>query len=160
MVGGLEAIANRNSRYQSKETFVASHEKVYLEWGELFDMHLSTKELNVLGQITQKGWGVSSMPNPVICSIAGDTITLKYMTVVHFAAEAALKAQAGRVSDESISILKGCVDDLKQKFKEACGRSLSLKEMSNKDSLEVIVATNNSSRRVAYYRRQVTLQVM
>jgi hypothetical protein len=123
-------------------------------------MHLSTKDLNTLAQITQKGWGVSSMPNSVTCSTNGDTLTLKYMTVVHFAAESALRAQADRVSHESIEILGKCVADLKSKFKEATGSAIKLKEVSNKDSLEVIVATNNSARRVAYYRRQVTLQVV
>jgi hypothetical protein len=123
-------------------------------------MHLSTKDLNALAQITQKGWGVSSMPNSVTCSMAGDTLTLKFMTVVHFAAEGALHDQSDRISRESIEILSKCVADLKVKFKEATGSSIKLKEMSNKDSLEVIVATNNSARRVAYYRRQVTLQVV
>ena len=123
-------------------------------------MHLSTKDLNALAQITQKGWGVSSMPNSVTCSIAGDTLTLKFMTVVHFAAESSLRDQSDRISRESIEILSKCVADLKVKFKEATGSSIKLKELSNKDSLEVIVATNNSARRVAYYRRQVTLQVV
>jgi len=92
--------------------------------------------------------------------MAGDTLTLKFMTVVHFAAESSLRDQSDRISRESIEILSKCVADLKVKFKEATGSSIKLKEMSNKDSLEVIVATNNSARRVAYYRRQVTLQVV
>lgn len=123
-------------------------------------MHLSTKNLNALAQITQKGWSVSSMPNSVTCSMAGDTLTLKFMTVIHFAAESSLRDQSDRISRESIEILSKCVADLKVKFKEATDSSIKLKELSNKDSLEVIVATNNSARRVAYYRRQVTLQVV
>ena len=123
-------------------------------------MQLSTKQINALGQITQKGWGVSSMPNSVTCSMHGDILTLKYLTVVHFAADSALRAQVERVNYESIEILTKCVADLKKQFKEATGSSLKLKETSNKDSLEVIAATNLSPRRVAYYRRQVTLQVM
>ena len=123
-------------------------------------MQLSTKEINALGQITQKGWGVSSMPNSVTCSMHGDILTLKYLTVVHFAADSALRAQVERVNYESIEILTKCVADLKKQFKEATGSSLKLKEASNNDSLEVIAATNLSPRRVAYYRRQVTLQVM
>jgi len=123
-------------------------------------MQLSTKQINALGQITQKGWGVSSMPNSVTCSMHGDILTLKYLTVVHFAADSALRAQVERVNYESIEILTKCVADLKKQFKEATGSSLKLKEASNNDSLEVIAATNLSPRRVAYYRRQVTLQVM
>jgi hypothetical protein len=123
-------------------------------------MQLSTKQINALGQITQKGWGVSSMPNSVTCSMHGDILTLKYLTVVHFAADSALRAQVERVNYESIEILTKCVADLKKQFKEATGSSLKLKEASNNDSLEVIAATNLSPRRVEYYRSQVTLQVM
>jgi len=121
---------------------------------------LTEKHLSVLGQITQKGWGVSSMPNSVTCSLGDNTITLKYMTVVHFAAEAALRDQVARINHESIQILAKCADNIKSRFKEETGDALRLKEISNKDSLEMIVATNNSPRRVAYYRRQVTLQVV
>jgi len=129
--------------------------------GEISDMHLSMKEVNVLGQIAQKGWGVSSMPNSVNCSMHGDTITVKYMTVVHFAAEQALHAQVDRIKHESLDIVSKCVADMKKQFKEAMdGKALKLKELSNTDSLEVVVATNNSARRVAYYRRQVTLRVV
>ena len=90
----------------------------------------------------------------------GDTLTLKYITVVHFAAEQALRAQVDRLTHESIDILTKCVADTKKKFKEMAGKTLSLKEIKNVDSLEVISATNLSPRRVAYYRRQVTLQVV
>ncbi len=100
------------------------------------------------------------MPNSVTCSMNSDAITLKYMTVVHFAAEAALRDQVARINHESLQILAKCVDDIKKSFKEETGDALRLKETSNKDSLEMIVATNNSPRRVAYYRRQVTLQVV
>jgi len=123
-------------------------------------MHLSTKDLNALSQIAMKGWGVSSMPNSVNCSLAGDTVTLKYMTVVHFAADQALRSQVDRINHESIQILTKCVADLKAQFKDMTGKSIKLKEISNKDSLEVISATNLSPRRVAYYRRQVILQVV
>lgn len=123
-------------------------------------MQLSMKEVDALGQIVQKGWGVSSMPNSVNCSMHGDMITMKYMTVVHFAADQALHAQTERISHESIDVITKCVSDMKKRFKEITGRVLKVKEVSNKDSLEVIVATNNSPRRVAYYRRQVTLQVV
>lgn len=123
-------------------------------------MNLTEKHLSVLGQITQKGWGVSSMPNSVTCSLGDGIITLKYMTIVHFAAERALRDQVARINQESIQVLTKCAEDMKSTFKEETGDTLRLKETSNKDSLEMIVATNNSPRRVAYYRRQVTLRVV
>jgi hypothetical protein len=122
-------------------------------------MHLTNKEINALGQITQKGWGVSSMPNSVTCSLAGDVLTFKFITVVHFAADQALKNQAERISQESIEILTKCVADTKAKFKDATKKALKLKELSNNDSLEIISATNLSPRRAAYYRRQVSFKI-
>jgi hypothetical protein len=90
----------------------------------------------------------------------GDQVIMKYMTVVHFAAEQALRLQTDRISDESIQLLTKCVSDLKSQFKDMTGKAIKLKEVANNDSLEVIVANNMSPRRVAYYRRQVTLQVL
>jgi hypothetical protein len=123
-------------------------------------MHLTNKELNALGQITQKGWGVSSMPNSIICSVLDDRIVMKFMTVVHFATEQSQHIQTERISYESIQLLTKCVADLKSQFKDMTGNSIKLKEIANNDSFEVIVANNLSPRRVAYYRRQVTLQVL
>jgi hypothetical protein len=123
-------------------------------------MHLSTKEVNALGQITQRGWGVPSTPNSIICSLHGDRITMKYMTVVHFAAEQVLRNQVDRINEESIQLLTKYVADLKKQFREATGSSIKLKEIANNDSLEMIAATNLSPRRIAYYRRQVTLQII
>ena len=100
------------------------------------------------------------MPNSVTCSMKDDTITLKYITVVHFAAEDALRGQVDRIKHESIDILTKCVADLKAQFKDITGKTIKLKELTNRDSLEVIAATNLSPRRVAYYRRQVALQVV
>jgi hypothetical protein len=123
-------------------------------------MHLSTKEVNALGQITQRGWGVPSTPNSIICSLHDDRITMKYMTVVHFAAEQALRNQVDRINEESIQLLTKYVSNVKKQFKEATGNSINLKEIANNDSLEMIAATNMSPRRIAYYRRQVTLQII
>lgn len=123
-------------------------------------MHLSIKEVNALGQITQRGWGVPSTPNSIVCSMHDDRITMKYMTVVHFAAELALRNQVDRINEESIQLLTKYVADLKKQFREATGSSIKLKEIANNDSLEMIAATNLSPRRIAYYRRQVTLQIL
>ena len=123
-------------------------------------MQLSTKDVNALGQITQRGWGVPSTPNSIICSLHNDSITMKYMTIVHFAAESALRNQVERINEESIQLLTKYVAEVKKQFREATGKSIKLKEITNNDSLEMISATNLSPRRIAYYRRQVTLQII
>jgi hypothetical protein len=63
------------------------------------------------------------------------------------------------VSHESVEKLAKCVKDMKSQFKEITGKTLKVKEISNKDSIELIAATNLSPRKVAYYRRQVVLQM-
>lgn len=123
-------------------------------------MHISSNEINVLGQILQTGWGKASSPDHITASIQGDTITLKYMTIVYFAEERALRAQSEMVSGESIDKLAKCVKNLKEQFKDGTGKSLKLKEIKNVDSVELIAATNLSPRKVAYYRRHVTLQIV
>ena len=120
---------------------------------------LTNKEINVLGQITQKGWGVSSMPNAVTCSLEGDTLKFKFITVIRYSSEVALRNQVENIDYESIDIIKKCVADTKAKFKNEMGKALSLKEISSTNTLEVISATNLSPLRSAYYRRQVVLKV-
>jgi len=123
-------------------------------------MQLSSQDINALGQITQRGWGTSSMPNSIIATMHNDEIVLKFMTIVHFAADAALKNQVDRITYESIQVLTKCVADMKKKFKDATGKTLKLKETNSTDSVEVISTSNTSPRRIAYYRRQVKLQVV
>ena len=88
---------------------------------------------------------------------SGNTLTLKYKTVVHFAEERSLQIQVERVSRESIEHLASCVAELKKNYKEATGNSLKLSEMKSTDSMELV--SGLSPRKVAYYRRMHVLEV-
>ena len=48
---------------------------------------------------------------------------------------------------------------IKADFKDVAGRALKATETSRDDNVELIQATANSPRRVAYYRAFLTLQV-
>ena len=115
---------------------------------------LSNKEINVLGNIVdgtfRSGDGVVSLS----CSLQGEELLVKYNTVVHFASENALRQQVDRYSDESIQRISSYITDVKSEFKEQSGSTLQLEEVDDKDHVELISATANSPRRIAYYRRQ------
>lgn len=88
---------------------------------------------------------------------SGNTLTLRYKTVVHFAEERSLQLQVERASRESIDHLASCVADLKKNFKEMTGKSLKLTEVKSSDSMELV--SGLSHRKVAYYRRMHVLEV-
>ena len=49
--------------------------------------------------------------------------------------------------------------EMKNSFRDKAGRALKSKEISNKDSVELISATANSQRKIAYYRRKIIFEI-
>ena len=121
---------------------------------------LTFEQTNVLGQIlsdtSSKGRGSIATINS---HTQDDILVLVYNTIVNFACETSLQLQTQRLTEESIALLKERVSEIKKRFSEVTGDSLSLKEKSNNDSIELIQATSISPRKVAYYRRFVTLKI-
>jgi hypothetical protein len=101
--------------------------------------------------------GSSSGTVSITPMFSGNTLTLKYKTVVHFAEERSLQLQVERVSRESIDHLASCVAELKKNYKEATGKSLKLSDLKSTDSMELV--SGLSPRKVAYYRRMHVLEV-
>ena len=121
---------------------------------------LGFNDVNVLGNILdftvgRGGDGKTGISN----SLQGDVLTLKYSTIVHFASERSMREQVNLLDDESIQVLSNTVSNLKKDFKEATGSTLKIEELSNKSDLELIQATTNSPRKIAYYRRYADLSV-
>lgn len=121
---------------------------------------LGFKEVNILGNILDftVGRGGDGKVG-VSSSLQGDVLTLKYSTIVHFASETSMYEQVRRLDEESIQVLSNTVSNLKKRFKEEAGSSLKVEELSNKSDLELIQATSNSPRKIAYYRRYVDVRV-
>jgi len=113
---------------------------------------LSTLLNTTFGQGGSTSGTVSITP-----TFSGNTLTLKYKTVVHFAEERSLQLQVERVSRESIDHLASCMADLKKNFKEATGKALKLSEVKSTDSIELV--SGLSPRKVAYYRRMHVLEI-
>lgn len=115
---------------------------------------------DVLSTLLNTTFGRASSPSgtvSVTASFAGNTLTLKYKTVLHFAEERSLQMQVDRAKQESMDRLQAGMTQLKKDFKELTGETLKLKELKSSDSMELV--SGLSHRKVAYYRRTHVLEV-
>lgn len=119
---------------------------------------LSMQQTNTIGQIINDTWGVSSTPKSASSSLnvkltGEDTLTFKYTTIVTFASEKSLHEQRRNLDLESAEIVNKRAADIKKLFKDATGESLTLKEITSDDDLEIIYFNQYTPLRRAYYRR-------
>jgi hypothetical protein len=122
---------------------------------------LNNEEINCLGNILNNTWGKSNNNNgrTLTSKLKDDVVSLTFHTVVNFASEQALREQTTVLNDESNQFLGSMVSDIKSKFKEKTGNALKLNELSDSDNIEMIQASINSPRKIALYRRTVTLEI-
>ncbi|HIK66911.1 MAG TPA: hypothetical protein EYF95_02935 [Flavobacteriales bacterium] len=122
------------------------------------------KDIHVraIGEALNNTFGREGSPTgkqSVTYSLHGDQLILKFVTVVHFAEERSLQLQVARITDEAVQILGGTLSNLKSHFKERAGETLKIKEIDNRDDIELISASAHSPRKIAYYRRNHTFQI-
>ncbi len=121
---------------------------------------LNLKEIRALAQATETSWGYSSTSDRKMTSkLQGDVLELQLMTIVHFAGESALSQQLEAQRDYSNQMFKDQLKRIKEEFKGSTDRALVAKEISRDDDLELISATSNSPRKIAYFRANIKLQV-
>lgn len=121
---------------------------------------MNFRENNILGNLINTTYGKGSSPSgdfSIKCDLAGDTMTLKYTTIVHFASEKSLQQQVVRCQDEAQKRLTGFLTSLKKDFKDESGRALKTTDSGSSDNVELIQSTSNSPRKIAYYRMNHTL---
>lgn len=120
------------------------------------------EQVNALGDILNTTFGKSSSQQgdrSVTGVQDGDTLVLKFMSVVQFASEHSLKDQTDRISEESVKVLHDAVKSIKKDFKAKTGTALKLKDDSSYDNVEVVSGSIHSPRKIAYYRRTHTLTI-
>ena len=121
---------------------------------------LNIKEIRALAQATETTWGYSSSSDRKLTSkLQGDVLELQLMTVVHFAGEKALSQQLSAQRANANDVFAEQLKRIKAEFKDLAGRALTAKEIDRDDDIELISATSNSPRKIAYYRSKVKLQV-
>ena len=112
-------------------------------------------EVNILGNLINTTYGRSSSlagDYSIKCDLAGETMTLKYSTIVHFASERALTMQVNQCKEEAHSRLSDYITNLKRDFRDLSGNSLKTSDSDMTDNVELIQSTSNSPRKIAYYR--------
>ena len=121
---------------------------------------LNSNDVNALGNILDTtfssgaGWPVS-----INYTLQGNTLTLRYTTIVHFASEQSMRNQVQSLAEESMARLNDKIANVKKQFKEMTGHAIKIKELSNRDDLEMVQATTLSPRKIAYYRRFADLEI-
>tara|TARA_R110002074_G_scaffold226348_5_gene397955 strand:- start:53 stop:427 length:375 start_codon:yes stop_codon:yes gene_type:complete len=123
---------------------------------------MTFEEVNILGNLINSTYGKTSSlagDYSIKCDLAGDSMILKYTTIVYFASERSLRDQVTRTSEEAQSRLDEYLKSIKSDFKEIADRALKTKDIASGDNVELIQSTSNSPRKVAYYRLNHTLAV-
>lgn len=121
---------------------------------------LSFDEINILGNILNHTFGKSSTNDAgysVTNSIEGNTLILKYNTIVYFNDTDGLATQKKEEERKSSQMLDDCIRDCKKEYREQAGRALKVKKLSEKDDVEMI--STQSSRKIAYYRRYIVFEI-
>lgn len=116
---------------------------------------MTFNEVNILGQIIDTSFGRSSSPDgtwSIKTQVAGDVMTMKYITIVHFASEYGLGDQVQRCVAEASQRIDAYLKEVKADFKDKAGRTLKTKDNGGGDDVELIQSTARSPRKVAYYR--------
>ena len=120
---------------------------------------LNLKEIRALAQATETSWGYSSSDRKLTSKLQGDVLELQMMTIVQFASELALSQQLQAQREQTNQVFKEQLKNIKESFKEATDRALVTKELERDDDLELVSATSNSPRKIAYFRATIKLQV-
>ena len=124
---------------------------------------LNFEEVNVLGNILNTTWGISSTAVAPTISIksalSGDVLTLTYTTIVTLATDINLRDQACRHEEDSVKLLSDYIKNCKRDFKDVASRALKVKEIQTRDTMEIISTSPFTLKRPAYYRRITSYRV-
>ena len=120
---------------------------------------LNLKEIRALAQATETSWGYSSSERKLTSKIQGDVLELQMMTIVQFGSELALSQQLQAQREQANQVFTEQLKAIKASFKESVDRALVTKELERDDDVELVSATSNSPRKIAYFRATVKLQV-
>ena len=123
---------------------------------------LTFEETNILGNIINTTFGKASTRDAgygITTSLAGNRLTLKYATIVHFNSSDGLATQKKEHERQSVEMLQEKIKEVKADFREQSGRALKVNEVDSKDDVELISATAYSERKIAYYRRAIVFEI-
>jgi len=119
----------------------------------------TVQEIRALGNALNVTFGKSVDTLKVTHSLQGDRLDLKISQIVHFSSEQSLREQVRQLAPSCNDIFSDALKKIKAEFKEATDRTLKVKELGRDDDVELISATSNSPRKIAYYRSFLKLEI-
>ena len=120
---------------------------------------LSDNDIRALGQIFNHTFGYSSDSIRVTSSLQGDSLILKYITILQFGSESSMQKDMPSHEKEASKAIDDAVSRMKKEFKEMTDKSISLKEENRDHSVELISTSPHSPRKLAYFRCNVHFKV-
>lgn len=123
-----------------------------------------TIDINALGQAIDTTWGRSSTPKVASQSVkfsfqGSERLLASYVVITNFVSEREMITMKKNCLEESDEVIAAHVQSVKDVYKKLTGESLSLKEDSSTDSIEIISFNVHNPKRTAYYRRNVVFEI-
>jgi hypothetical protein len=124
---------------------------------------LSMQQVNTLGQLIDTTFGKSSTTSSPTVSIKmtmqGNSLIVKYTTIVHFASEQSMRDQSKELERAATQLTKKAVDQLEVDFKKIEGKKINFKKKTSDNGIELINMSPYNPRKVAYYRLNTTYEI-
>jgi hypothetical protein len=123
-----------------------------------------TIDINALGQAIDTTWGRSSTPQVASHSVkftfqGSDKILASYVVIINFASEKQMIEMKRSCAEDSDKVIAAHVKSVKDSYKKLTGETVTLKEESSSDSIEIIGFNVHNPKRTAYYRRKVIFEI-
>ena len=119
---------------------------------------LSSKEIDILGQITNTTWGNSSTAGgaatmSIKTKMSADKLTITFATFATFASNVAMSQQMSPLNSQGKQAVDQYLKVLKEEFKKESGRALKTKLLDASPSVEVTsLQTHVSPKRTVLFR--------
>ena len=120
---------------------------------------LSVEDVRALGQIFNHTFGYSSDSIKVTSSLHGDSLVLKYITILQFGSESSMQEQMPAHEKEATKAIDDAVSKMKKDFRDMREKSVTVKEEDRDTSVELISTSPYSPRKLAYFRMNAHFKV-
>jgi hypothetical protein len=120
-------------------------------------------DFNALGNALNTTWGKSSTGSISTSSIKsklhGDHLTIYYVTIVNMTSDREASVMKENYTKSADSEIEQYIKKVKTEYKEACDKTLKMKELHKDSSIEIISMNSFNGRRTAYFRRHVKFEL-
>ena len=121
-------------------------------------------DYDLLGQTIDSTWGRSSTPKSSSYSVkltlqGPDRLLASYAAIVNFASEKQMIDMKRGYEEESRSVIDAIIKNVKERYKDLAEESITVKEVTSTDSVEIISFNVHNPKRTAYYRRKTIFEI-